>query len=240
MSGYSVGWNFPPLITRISEGRSDDTRRSVGVLSSDPRFRPTQTLLRDTARWRSWAFKKRPNGSKRAKSTSGAPFRQAELSAQRTEDGGIAIDPAELFRVFKPQQPDKRPVGQHATASLETSERPERIAQLSEPAGERAKADKAIAKCAALEESAKPWWRRLAHPRRPDRPEAPAGKTVEEDMAPALQEAPPQPDRLMPTCRSVVMPVLMSCMTILHCLANEIYLGMSRLMLKSAKRASLT
>ena len=70
------------------------------------------------------------------------------LSAQRTEDGGIAIDPAELFRVFKPQQPDKRPVGQHATASLEASERPERIAQLSEPAGERAKADKAIAKCA--------------------------------------------------------------------------------------------
>ncbi len=138
------------------------------------------------------------------------------LSAQRTEDGGIAIDPAELFRVFKPQQPDKRPVGQHATASLETSERPERIAQLSEPAGERAKADKAIAKCAALEESAKPWWRRLAHPRRPDSPEAPAGKTVEEDMAPALQEAPPQPDRLMPTCRSVVMPVLMPRATPIH------------------------
>src|SRR5271166_1512668 len=43
---YGVGWNFPPLITRISEGRSDDTRRSdtrrsVGVLSSDPRFRAT-------------------------------------------------------------------------------------------------------------------------------------------------------------------------------------------------------
>ena len=51
---------------------------------------------------------------------------------------------------------------------------------------------------------------RSSHPnvteRRPDSPEAPAGKTVEEDMAPALQEAPPQPDRLS---RSVVMPVLM-------------------------------
>ena len=50
----------------------------------------------------------------------------------------------------------KRPVGQHATASLETSERPERIARLSEPAGERAKADKAIAKCAA--------WKRAPNP----------------------------------------------------------------------------
>ena len=167
------------------------------------------------------------------------------LSAQRTEDGGIAIDPAELFRVFKPQQPDKRPVGQHATASLETSERPERIAQLSEPAGERAKADKAIAKCAALEESAKPWWRRLAHPRRPDSPEAPAGKTVEEDMAPALQEAPPQPDRLMPTCRSVVMPVLMPRATPIHNSAradeneNQAYGTLDARAIAAAPRAAL-
>ena len=47
------------------------------------------------------------------------------LLAQRTDDGGFAIDPAELFRVFEPQRPDERPVGQDATASPEASERPE-------------------------------------------------------------------------------------------------------------------
>ena len=47
------------------------------------------------------------------------------LPAQRTDDGGFAIDPAELFRVFEPQRPDQRPMGQNATASQEASERPE-------------------------------------------------------------------------------------------------------------------
>ena len=137
------------------------------------------------------------------------------LPAQRTDDGGFAIDPAELFRVFEPQRPDERPMGQNAMASPEASERPEtsatsekaatndmavafavlgaelkgllelpaevpandelrqnreerqaadlaeRNAQLAELAAERAKAEKAIAKYAALEERAKPWWTRL-------------------------------------------------------------------------------
>lgn len=51
------------------------------------------------------------------------------LSAQRTDAGGLAIDPAALFRVFEPQRPDERPmeqdVEQDATASPESSERPE-------------------------------------------------------------------------------------------------------------------
>ena len=137
------------------------------------------------------------------------------LPAQRTDDGGFAIDPAELFRVFEPQRPDERPMGQDATAAPEASKRPEtsatpetaatndmavafavlgaelkgllelpaeapandelrqnreerqaadlaeRNAQLAELAAERAKAEKAIAKYAALEERAKPWWTRL-------------------------------------------------------------------------------
>ena len=125
----------------------------------------------------------------------------SRLLAQRTDDGGFAIDPAELFRVFEPQRPDERPMGQDATASPEASERPEtsatpktaatndmavafaalgaelkglqnreerqvadlaeQNAQLAELVAERAKAEKAIAKYAALEERAKPWWRRL-------------------------------------------------------------------------------
>ena len=135
------------------------------------------------------------------------------LLAQRTDAGGFAIDPAELFRVFELQRPDERPMGQDATASPEASEQPEtsatpetaatndmavafaalgtdglpelpaeapandelrqnreerqaddlaeRNAQLAEPVAERAKAEKAIAKYAALEERAKPWWRLL-------------------------------------------------------------------------------
>jgi hypothetical protein len=124
----------------------------------------------------------------------------SRLLAERTDDGGFAIDPAELFRVFEPQRPDERPMGQDATASPEASERPEtgatpetsatpetaattdmavalaalgaelkglqnpeerqvadlaeRNAQLAELVAERAKAEKAIAKHAALEERA--------------------------------------------------------------------------------------
>ena len=137
------------------------------------------------------------------------------LLAQRTDDGGFAIDPAELFRVFEPERPEERATGQDATASPEASERPEtsatpetaatndmavafaalraelkgllelpagapandelrrnreerqvadlaeRNSQLAELAADRAKAEKAMAKYAALEERAKPWWRRL-------------------------------------------------------------------------------
>jgi hypothetical protein len=50
------------------------------------------------------------------------------LPAQRTDDDGFAIDPAELFRVFEPQRPDERPMGQNAAASPEASERPETAA----------------------------------------------------------------------------------------------------------------
>jgi hypothetical protein len=46
------------------------------------------------------------------------------LLAKRTDDG-FAIDPTELFRVFEPQPPGERPMGQDATASSEVSEQPE-------------------------------------------------------------------------------------------------------------------
>ena len=140
-------------------------------------------------------------------------IQEGTLPAQRTEDGGFAVDPGELFRVFERQRPDERPTGPDATASPKASERPEtsatpetaatndmavafsgaelkdilelppeapandelrqnreerqvadlaeRTAQLAELVAERAKAEKAIAKYAALEERAKPWWRRL-------------------------------------------------------------------------------
>ena len=47
------------------------------------------------------------------------------LPAQRTDEGGFAIDPAELFRVFEPERHDERPTGQDAMASPEASEQPE-------------------------------------------------------------------------------------------------------------------
>ncbi len=37
--------------------------------------------------------------------------RAGRLPAQRKDDGGFEIDPAELSRVFEPQRPDERPMG---------------------------------------------------------------------------------------------------------------------------------
>jgi hypothetical protein len=43
-------------------------------------------------------------------------IQEGTLPAQRTNDGGFAIDPAELFRVFEPRRPEQRPTGAEATA----------------------------------------------------------------------------------------------------------------------------
>ena len=52
-------------------------------------------------------------------------IRAGRLPAQRKDDGGFEIDPAELSRVFEPQRPDERPMGQDATASTQ----PRRVQQ---------------------------------------------------------------------------------------------------------------
>ena len=40
------------------------------------------------------------------------------LLGRRTNDGGLTIDPAELFRVLEPHQPEC-PLGQYSTASAD-------------------------------------------------------------------------------------------------------------------------
>ena len=52
-------------------------------------------------------------------------IQEGALLAQRTDVGGFAIDPTELFRVFEPQRPNTSPVGQDQTAFLKAAERPE-------------------------------------------------------------------------------------------------------------------
>jgi hypothetical protein len=53
-------------------------------------------------------------------------IREGRLSAQRTDDGGFAIDPAELFRVFEAQeQPAMEQDAAAATGQTETSVIPE-------------------------------------------------------------------------------------------------------------------
>jgi hypothetical protein len=58
-------------------------------------------------------------------------IREGRLSAQRTVDGGFAIDPAELFRVFETQRPEQPAMEQDAAAATEafgqseTSAKPE-------------------------------------------------------------------------------------------------------------------
>ena len=51
-------------------------------------------------------------------------IQEGMLSAQRADEGGSAIDPAELFRVFEWQQPEQRHAGQDATASPARRGRP--------------------------------------------------------------------------------------------------------------------
>ena len=46
-------------------------------------------------------------------------IREGRLSAQRTDDGGFAIDPAELFRVFETQRPEQPAMEQDAGAATE-------------------------------------------------------------------------------------------------------------------------
>jgi hypothetical protein len=52
-------------------------------------------------------------------------IRAGRLAAKTTDDGGFAIDPAELFGVFEPRQPDQSTAGQDTTASPKALERPE-------------------------------------------------------------------------------------------------------------------
>ncbi len=46
-------------------------------------------------------------------------IRAGSLSAERTDDGGFAIDSAELFRVFETRPPEQRPTEEKAMASPE-------------------------------------------------------------------------------------------------------------------------
>ena len=50
-----------------------------------------------------------------SKSTIWRSIKSGRMSAARTDDGGFAIDPAELYRVFPPQRDGDAPAGQGAT-----------------------------------------------------------------------------------------------------------------------------
>ena len=52
-------------------------------------------------------------------------IQEGTLPAQRTDDGGFAIDPVELFRVFERQRPEQGPTGLAERASREAFGRPE-------------------------------------------------------------------------------------------------------------------
>src|ERR1700722_14160049 len=55
------------------------------------------------------------------------------LSAKKTEDGGFAIDPSDLFAVFETKQVDQCSMAEDAGPSVEGSEFPERIQCLKRP-----------------------------------------------------------------------------------------------------------
>jgi hypothetical protein len=51
-------------------------------------------------------------------------IRAGRLPAKKTDDGGFAIDPAELFAIFEPRRPDQCPTGQDTRASPDALGRP--------------------------------------------------------------------------------------------------------------------
>ena len=59
-----------------------------------------------------------------SKSTIWRSIKSGRLSATRLDDGGFAIDPAELFRAFPPQRPAHHATGQDATAPETLAGRP--------------------------------------------------------------------------------------------------------------------
>jgi hypothetical protein len=81
-----------------------------------------------------------------SKSTIWRAIKAGRLSATRTDDGGFAIDPAELFRVFPLEQAGERFTGQDATSPEPLPERPE----TAEPDGLAAKIAAAEAEIAGL------------------------------------------------------------------------------------------
>ncbi len=120
-----------------------------------------------------------------SKSTIWRAIRAGRLSATRTDDGGFAIDPAELFRAFPPQRAEEHPTGQDATApersaTPETGDPAARLAAAEAEitalkallAAERARGDELRQDIVAWRERVpialpvssqrRPWWRRLA------------------------------------------------------------------------------
>jgi excisionase family DNA binding protein len=124
-----------------------------------------------------------------SKSTIWRAIKSGRMSAARTDDGGFAIDPAELFRAFEPKRPEQHSEGQDTIptatpmAPAATDETASRIAALdAEVKGlrdllaevrasrEELRQDRDIwrgqierlALPAPIPEPRKAWWRRLA------------------------------------------------------------------------------
>jgi len=66
-----------------------------------------------------------------SKSTIWRAIKSGRISATRLDDGGFAIDPSELFRVFQPERPEQRITGQDATPPT-TDETALRLAAMTE------------------------------------------------------------------------------------------------------------
>jgi len=122
-----------------------------------------------------------------SKSTILRAIQKGRLSATRTDDGGYAIQPAELFRVYPPKAKAvavdhcaDQPVGQDATdpatpavagdavklavMEAELAALKDMVAELKQARDDwKAQAERlAITGPAKATEPARPWWRRLA------------------------------------------------------------------------------
>ncbi len=116
-----------------------------------------------------------------SKSTIWRAIKAGRLSAPRTDDGGFAIDPAELFRVFQPKRLEQRPAGHDATAPVTPATADEMALRLAAIEAEVKGLRELLAEVRAsrdelrqdrddwrgraerlLVDQRRPWWRRLA------------------------------------------------------------------------------
>ncbi len=87
-----------------------------------------------------------------SKSTIWRAIKSGRMSATRTDDGGFAIDPAELFRAFPPQRPSEHSTGQDTTPDRSVAERPATPETTAETIG---RSDDLAVKLAALDAEVK-------------------------------------------------------------------------------------
>lgn len=101
-----------------------------------------------------------------AKTTIHRAVKSGKISAQKKDDGTYSIDPAELFRVYRPEKQVKTVTAEQKVTPYETPETAREIALLREMIDElktdrdawRQQAERLLLNAPTVSEKTRPWW----------------------------------------------------------------------------------